>query len=228
MKKRIRHLWLEWIKPFVIVLIVCCTFRSAIADWNVVPTGSMKPTILEGDRILVDKLAYGLRVPFTSWYVYDWTKPERNDVVVFASPEDGIRLVKRIIGLPGDRITMRSNQLYVNGVPAVYETIRNSTLDGFTDEERHDHRFTREQINGESHAVMVTPKRLARRNFGPLIVPEHKYFVMGDNRDNSRDSRWFGCVDSDLIFGQATSVVMSLDAENNYLPRTDRFFHSIE
>jgi signal peptidase I len=88
----------EHVAPFVIVLIVLGSFRSSIADWNVVPSGSMNPTIVEGDRIFVNKLAYGLRVPFTPWYVAHWSNPQRGDVITFASPADGERLVKRVIG----------------------------------------------------------------------------------------------------------------------------------
>src|SRR2546423_14981101 len=96
------------VNPAVILIIVMCSFRSAIADWNIVPTGSMNPTILEGDRIFVNKLAYGLHVPFTSWEVAHWAVPTRGEIVVFSSPATGERLVKRIVGGPGERLGMES------------------------------------------------------------------------------------------------------------------------
>src|SRR5262245_40087463 len=100
MKKSLRWLWKEWVKPLMICGLLVGSIRSAVADWNDVPTGSMKPTILEGDRVVVNKLAYDLKVPFTTWHVAEWGNPQRGDIVVFFSPVDGTRLVKRVIGLP--------------------------------------------------------------------------------------------------------------------------------
>ncbi len=105
-KRAAGRFWREWLRPIVIIVVVCGAFRSALADWNDVPTGSMKPTIMEGDRIFVNKAAYGLRVPFTSWWLAEFSGPERGDVVVFFSPEDGTRYVKRVMGVPGDRIEL--------------------------------------------------------------------------------------------------------------------------
>src|SRR5215203_3557595 len=102
----VRRFVREHVLPVVVMVVVLTSFRSAVADWNVVPTGSMNPTILEGDRILVNKLAYGLRVPFTSWRIANWSGPGRGDVVVFFSPADGERLVKRVVGLPGETVTL--------------------------------------------------------------------------------------------------------------------------
>src|SRR5579863_8085829 len=107
-------------RPLLITGLVLFAIRSAVADWNDVPTGSMKPTILEGDRIFVNKLAYDLRVPFVGWRLIHWADPQRGDVVVFNSPADGTRLVKRVVGLPGDVIQLVANQVWVNGKPAVY------------------------------------------------------------------------------------------------------------
>ena len=87
--------------------LVMFSMRSSLADWYHVPTGSMKPTILEGDRVFVDKLAYDLKVPFTTWHLAEWSQPQRGDIVVFFSPKDGTRLVKRVIGLPGSRTLQR-------------------------------------------------------------------------------------------------------------------------
>src|ERR1700761_6186787 len=107
-------------KPMLIIACVLFAMRSAVADWNDVPTGSMKPTIMEGDRIFVNKLAYDLKVPFTTWHLAQWDNPKRGDIVVFFSPADGERLVKRVIGLPGDRIELRNDQLFVNDQPLKY------------------------------------------------------------------------------------------------------------
>src|SRR5580765_3548586 len=124
--------WREWAKPLLTILVITGVFRSAIADWNDVPTGSMKPTILEGDRIFVNKLAYDLKIPFTTVHLTAWAHPKRGDIIVFFSPTDGVRLIKRVVGLPGDEIELRDNQLRVNGKQATYgpldEQISNQIL----------------------------------------------------------------------------------------------------
>src|SRR5271170_1702798 len=109
-------------KPLLITVLVLFVFRSAIADWNDVPTGSMKPTIIEGDRVFVNKLAYDLKVPFTTWHIAQWDNPKRGEVVVFFSPADEMRLVKRVVGLPGDKIEMVNDRLLINGRAADYES----------------------------------------------------------------------------------------------------------
>ena len=102
-KQKIRQFWYGWGCPLLIAALVATSFKSAIADWNVVPTGSMNPTIVEGDRIFVNKLAYDLKIPYTTHHLAKWQNPERGDIVVFFSPADGQRLVKRIIGLPSGK-----------------------------------------------------------------------------------------------------------------------------
>src|SRR6266849_1150186 len=109
------------IRVFMLVLLVVSSLRSALADWNDVPTGSMKPTIEEGDRVVVNKLAYDLKIPFTMIEVAKWSDPKHGDIVVLFSPADGVRLVKRVVGLPGDKIEMRENQLFVNGNAAIWK-----------------------------------------------------------------------------------------------------------
>ena len=224
---RMLRFWRETGRPLLVIVIVVGSFRSAVADWNDVPTGSMRPTIIEGDRIFVNKLAYDLRVPFTSWRLAEWGGPGRGDVVVFFSPLDDVRTVKRVVGLPGDRIEMRNNRLSVNGRPAVYAPLDGDFIDQIPDDQRRLHRFAREEIVGIAHPLMITPARSLRDSFQPITVPEGRYFVMGDNRDNSRDSRWFGFVERQRIVGRATAVVISLDPERYYLPRWHRFFRDL-
>src|SRR5258706_9616845 len=102
-------------RVFILMLLVVSSLRSALADWNDVPTGSMKPTIQEGDRVVVNKLAYDLKVPFTTIDIVKWGDPKRGDIVVLFSPVDGVRLVKRVVAVPGDKVEMKENQLFVNG-----------------------------------------------------------------------------------------------------------------
>src|SRR6478672_6190122 len=117
LRVRARKLWRKEVRPLLITVLVMFAVRSSLADWNDVPTGSMKPTILEGDRVFVNKLAYDLKVPFTTLHVAEWSAPHRGDIVVFYSPYDGQRLVKRVIGLPGDTIELRQELLVLNGQP---------------------------------------------------------------------------------------------------------------
>jgi signal peptidase I len=226
-KPKLKRMWRNWIKPLAIVLLVSATFRSAVADWNDVPTGSMKPSILVGDRIFVNKLAYDLKIPFTMQRVASWDDPRRGDVVVFFSPENGQRLVKRVVGLPGDTIVLRQNKLVVNGKAAAYAPLSQRIREQVNVWVRTNSRFAAEQIAAQGHPVMLTPGRLAMSNYGPASVPAGHYFFLGDNRDNSRDSRYFGCVDRSLIVGKATAVILSLDYTDHLLPRWKRFFTSM-
>lgn len=226
-KKRCLAFWRNTGKPVLLVVVVLSSFRSAIADWNDVPTPSMNPTILEGDRIFVNKAAYDLRVPFTRWRMVEWGHPHGGDVVVFFSPDEDIRMVKRVVGVPGDRIAMRNNRLYVNGEPATYTPLDRAAIGQVDPEVRPQHRFLRETFNGESHPVMWTPSRSFRRSFEPLTIPDGYYFVMGDNRDNSRDSRWYGLVERSRIVGRAVGVAVSFDRAHHYRPRWHRFFTSL-
>lgn len=226
-KKRGHHFWKEWVKPFVVIGLCVFSFRSAIADWNDVPTGSMKPTIMEGDRIFVNKLAYDLKIPFTTVRLAEWDDPERGEIVVFFAPTDGTRMVKRVIGLPGDTIELADNTLIVNGAPVDYEPLDEWHVSQIPAPERPRHEFAKEGLEGAPHPVMATPDLYAPRSFGPSVVPEGHFFVMGDNRDNSMDSRYYGAVERKRIVGRATSVVGSVDRERGYRPRWGRFFRSL-
>jgi len=201
-------------------------FRSAVADWMVVPTGSMNPTIVEGDRILVDKAAYGLRVPFTNVRLTHGGDPQRGDIVIFPSPKDGMTLVKRVVGLPGDTITMHGERLYINGTPLDYASTQEPAADNelpiATRGEQRE--YFSEALGDATHSIMVLPRRSAMRSFGPVTVPTGQYFMMGDSRDNSEDSRYFGFVPRETIVGRAHRVAYSLDADRWYKPRGDRFF----
>jgi signal peptidase I len=227
-RERLSWLWNEWGKSLLVVLLVVGGFRSAVADWNDVPTGSMKPTILEGDRIVINKLAYDLKVPFTSWRLWRWASPQRGDIVVLFSPGDGKRLVKRVIGLPGDRLTLRNNRLFINDLPVTYEALPKGAVDEFRPEGPRRRVLATENLGAHPHAVMITPDVPAMRFYGPIQVPPQKYFVMGDNRDESGDSRVFGFVPADSIAGRATAVAASVDPSNHYLPRWHRFLHALQ
>lgn len=219
-----RRLWREWVRPFLVILVLMGSLRSAVADWNHVPTGSMQPTILIGDRIFVNKLAYDLRLPFTRYRLLRWAHPRRGDLIVFLSPADGKRLVKRVIGLPGDTVEMHHNRLIVNGEPAEYLPFHADVLGELETADLADHAFSQEALDGSIHPIMTSPERPSRHTFSFPQIPAGRYFVMGDNRDESFDSRWFGLVDESLILGRATAVAISVDPHRYYLPRWGRFF----
>lgn len=222
-----RRFWHGWVKPFVIVIAVVSTFRSAVADWNDVPTQSMEPSILVGDRIFVNKLAYDLKVPFTTWPVARWSQPKVGDVVVFFHPRTGKRMVKRVLGTPGDRVQMLDNALLINGKRASYQPANLSAEDQALLTDPGPYGFMTEQFDGESHPVMTQPSRRSRRSFGEVTVPNGQYLMLGDNRDNSGDWRVFGFVSENLIMGEAVGLAFSLDRKNYYLPRWRRFFRAI-
>jgi len=225
-RARLRWFWCEWLRGLLVIVLLVGSLRSAVADWNDVPTGSMKPTILEGDRIFVNKLAYDLKVPFTGWRLVRWTGPARGDIVVFRSPADGTRLVKRIVGLPGDTVALVDNRLLINGRPMRYEPIELTELPDFLPGSLQ-HRLAVEKLDNRDHAVMVTQGIPARRSIEPLTVPPGHYFMLGDNRDESGDSRYFGCVPGDAITGRAVAVVVSVDLDRGLRPRWRRFFSSL-
>lgn len=227
LRSRAWRWWRAELQPILVLALVVFSVRSSLGDWNDVPSGSMKPTILEGDRVYVNKLAYDLKVPFTTWHLLDWATPQRGDIVVFYSPYDGKRLVKRVIGLPGDTLELRDNNLILNGEPVLYKAFAGRFLADLPSTERASHVFATEQLPGRTHAVAAWPGVAARRDFGPFKVPLGQYFMMGDNRDNSFDSRYYGPVERKRIIGRATMAVLSFDRTNYWLPRWDRFFTTL-
>jgi len=217
MKNGLRKVWREY-RGLAAFLVLMAIFRSALADWNVVPTGSMKPTIVEGDRILVNKLAYDLKIPLTHISLHRFADPMRGDIVVFDSRAAATRLVKRVIGLPGDTVQMRDNRLTINGIAARYSGI----------EYEPDATFAIESYLNMSHRIELAPAGASRfSTFGPVTVPRDHYLVLGDNRDNSADSRYYGFIPRDEIVGNAKTIVLSLDYDDYYIPRADRFFRPL-
>ncbi len=223
---RLHRLWRDW-RGFLLFAVCLFFFRTTIADWNVVPSGSMKPTILEGDRILVDRLAFDAKVPLTDIPVMHLGDPQRGDIVVFSSPRDGIRLVKRLIGLPGDLIELRGNRLFINGHEAGYAPLSPAETARLDWQPRPDQQVLAETIGNIRHPVIVERDDSPYSSFGPVRVPDGHYLMLGDNRDNSADSRYFGFVPRNLLIGRSGEVLASLNPDHYYLPRRDRFLHPL-
>ncbi len=227
-KKFLFRMWKEWRITLIFIVFVVIPVKSSLADWNWVPTGSMNPTILEGDLIYVNKVAYDLRFPLTQYRLAKWSNPRRGDIVICFSPDDGVRLVKRVVGLPGDTIEMRDNTLFLNGEAVAYTQIDPKYAEQLPGAVKGKCVLAMEDLDGIAHAVMTVPAVAAMRNFGPVTVPPESYFVMGDNRDNSKDSRFFGFVERKSIVGRAKGVIGSFDITDKYQPRLRRFFSSLK
>lgn len=208
-------------KGFIVFLCLFGVFRTAVADWNPIPSSSMHPNLLEGDVVFVNRLAYDLKVPLTDIVVSHLGDPVRGDVVTFASPKDGTRLIKRIVAVPGDVVEMRNEQLIINGTAAQYkvldeasEPMQNGVLDAYR---------LHETLAGRGHRIQVMPQLQARSNFAPITIPADQFMMLGDNRDNSADSRYIGLVPRNLLVGRAVRVLVSANYQGNWAPRMERF-----
>lgn len=214
-------------RGFIAFLVCFGFFRLAIADWNPIPTGSMRPNILEGDVVLVNRVAYDFKLPFSDVALFNIENPERGDVITFTSPTDGVRLIKRLVALPGDVVEMRNEVLTINGAVAEYsgpDAVTERLDNGITTSALH----IRERVAGNERTVQFLPEVGAKRNFGPLVVPNDSYFFLGDNRDNSADSRYIGFVPRHLLIGKAHRIVVSAAIKDDWLPRLERTGQRIE
>lgn len=219
--------WIHSNRGFLVFLLCLGIFRTAVADWNPIPSGSMRPTLLEGDVVFVNRLAYDLKLPLTDVVLARLGEPKRGDVVTFSSPQDGRRLIKRIAALPGDTLEMRDEVLYLNGEAARYEAPE-AVIETLAElgAQVPATRWT-EHLAGQERRVQWLQGVSARSSFGPVTVPEGQYLMLGDNRDNSADSRFIGFVPRHLLIGQARRVLVSADILSNWAPRLDRFGHAL-
>jgi signal peptidase I len=196
------RLWLNDNRGFVVFLLCFGFFRTAVADWNPIPSGSMRPTLLEGDVVIVNRLAFDAKLPLTDVSLARLGEPRRGDVVTFSSPKNGTRLIKRIVGVPGDVVAMRNGVLVVNGEAAQYSSV--DVVD-----ERVGAGLSvpalraTEEIAGSRRTVQALPPVSAARSFGPVKLAADQFFMLGDNRDNSEDSRRWGLVPAANVEGVA-------------------------
>ena len=237
-------LWRGFVRPLLVLLLIITALRSSLVDWNDVPTGSMEPTILVGDRIVVNKLAYGFNLPFNGpsvaipftgaqvWNPLDflpgfyYSAPDRGDIVTFWNPESEIRMVKRIVGVPGDTVSMRPADgplqvngraqpysiLNINGEDAKYTVTGSGITESLLGETRRV-QYLRgtpylDGRSGERRRFAPDPRAV---DFGPVTLGDDEYLMIGDNRDNSKDGRFFGPVHLKQITGEALFVGVSFD-----------------
>ncbi len=226
-RERFHKFWINW-RGFFLFLVFMFVFRSVVADWNYVPTGSMWPNIVDGDRVIVDKVAYDVRWPFTMSRIARWSHPERGDIVTFPSPSENVLLIKRVIAVPGDTIELRNNRLIINGEEAVYSKISDEEAKALGFLEDNSVNYVREEILGHSRVIQWHKHRLFDRGtLAPIVMSEGTYWMMGDNRDNSGDSRVFGPIPRNSIIGRATTIAFSFDFNGNWAPRYARFVLNI-
>lgn len=212
-------------KGFLMFLFLFGVFRTAVADWNPIPSASMRPNLLDGDVVFVNRLAFDLKIPLTDVSVARLGEPGRGDVVTFTSPTDGTRLIKRILAVPGDVIEMRDDRLVVNGIEARYE-VAEVTREAAGGRQLEAIRMD-ETIAGTRQRIQVLPQKAALRSFGPLRIPADQFLMLGDNRDDSGDSRFIGLVPREKLIGRAERILVSADYQGNWMPRTDRFGKSL-
>ncbi|MBB2487410.1 signal peptidase I [Mitsuaria sp. WAJ17] len=221
MKKPVMQ-WLRENRGFLIFLLCFGFFRTAIADWNPIPTGSMRPNLLEGDVVLVNRVAYDFKLPLSQIVLARLGDPQRGDIITFSSPKDGTRLIKRVVAVGGDQVEMRDERLYINGEAAAYEneTPVREPIAGIGDWPA---RRVQERVGGQTRLVQWLDGVHARSSFEPLTVPPGQLLVLGDNRDNSTDSRYIGLVPREAVIGRAHHILASADIDGFWTPRFDRF-----
>ena len=231
----------EWIKSLGVALILFLLIRTFIVQAFKIPTGSMEKTLLVGDFLLVNKLAYGATTPhklpfldveLPDYHLPGYESPQRGDIVVFEYPLDrSLDYVKRCVAVAGDTVEMRDKVLYVNHLPQ--NEIFTQHLDNHI--QRGENRpFDSSQFSWQYEFLIDQAKRQykghyqpTRDTFGPLVVPPGRYFCLGDNRDHSSDSRYWGFVDRDLIKGRPMVLYFSWD-QDHWLPRFNRIGHIIQ
>ena len=223
---KINRAW-ETIKELFWVVLIVVLIRWLLIEPFRIPTGSMVPTLLVGDQLMVNKLVYGVQIPFTTKKLFNLKKPKRGEVVVFKYPKNPNQdYVKRVIGVSGDEVRVKDGWLYINdkAVEREYLGIYDGPIDGgFC----LSYELYLEKIDGKEHEMILCQTSHFGDDYGPVIVPENSIFAMGDNRDNSEDSRSWGFVPLDNIKGKAMFIHLPLDPDNHYLPRWKRFFKRI-
>jgi signal peptidase I len=210
--------WVEYSRSFFPILLIVLILRSFLAEPFRIPSGSMRPTLLEGDFIVVNKYVYGLRLPVSGTKIVTMNDPKRGDVIVFKHTEnnESIDMIKRVVGLPGDHIEYKDQTIYINGEAVKKEFLSDKEDIGPTGTKTLVKEY-KEQLGSVTHDLFVQDSShyTPVYPFKDVKVPPGSYFVMGDNRDNSRDSRVWGFVKDEDIQGRAFGIWMSWDSLNH-------------
>lgn len=218
--ERIMPAAFDYARSFFPVLLLVFLLRSFLFEPFRIPSGSLEPTLMTGDFILVNKYDYGVRLPVVHKKIFGQSAPERGDIVIFRwPPNPSVDFIKRVVGVPGDRISYINKQLTINGKPVPQSFLKNTVAyDESGDEWQANEKS--EDLLGVKHDIYVDPAK-SSRDYRDIIVPPGMYFMMGDNRDDSADSRFWGFVPDENIIGKAVLVWMSWD-NNKTRIRFDR------
>lgn len=208
----------EWIEPFLIAAVVALFIRQFAVEAFKIPSGSMIPTLTIGDHLLVNKFIYGPRIPFTDTRLFAWKEPKRGEIIVFKYPENESKnFIKRVVGLPGDKIEIRNGILFINDQPVPVTGLGGYDGDqGAGSSSYSKPNLLEEQLGAVKHQILYLRDQ-SGYNFGPVLVPKDSVFVMGDNRDNSQDSRVWGWVNYNKILGRAFIIYWSWDGNGRWV-----------
>lgn len=205
---RIKMFFREF-RALLLFIVLLLFFRTAYADWSPVPTSSMEPTIFPGDVVWIDKTSFGPSLPFLNKRIFTWGYPQRGDIITFIPPHEDILYVKRVMAVPGDSIRIEGNNIFVNGQRLAQSDVNSGDVD----------MVGTETIGEIRHTYKISKARGVPYYGRTVVVPEHKYFVMGDFRNNSADSRYWGFVDENKIMGKVSAVAVSFSSERQGLSR---------
>jgi signal peptidase I len=218
-KGKHKSFYKEWVEPFLIAAIVALFIRQYVVEAFKIPSGSMIPTLAIGDHLLVNKFIYGPRIPFTDTRIFIWKEPKRGEIIVFKYPENEDKnFIKRVVGLPGDKIEIIKGKLFINDQPVpltglgVYDEKEQVSGSPFYDKPK----MFEEDLGAVKHRIMYMRDQ-SGYDFGPKLVPKESVFVMGDNRDNSQDSRVWGFVNYSKILGRALIIYWSWDGNGRWV-----------
>ncbi len=209
----------EWIEPFLIAAVVALFIRQFAVEAFKIPSGSMIPTLDIGDHLLVNKFVYGPRIPFTDIRIFTWKEPKRGEIIVFKYPENESKnFIKRVVGLPGDKIEIKKGILFINDqpVPVIAQGVFKENEQGDGSPYYEKPRLLEEQLGIVKHHILYLRDQ-SDYDFGPKLVPAESVFVMGDNRDNSQDSRVWGFVKNEKILGRALIIYWSWDGDGRWV-----------
>ncbi|HEX4923098.1 MAG TPA: signal peptidase I [Bdellovibrionales bacterium] len=210
---RLRSFIREYVETLLAALLIAVLVRIFVLTAFKIPTSSMLPTLHVGDFVFAYKLPYGLHLPFATQKVLQTAKPQRGEVVVFRYPgDDNLNFIKRVIAVEGDKIEIRNRRLYVNDVPSTYERVEGETpqVPG------QDYYSVLRENAAESTRLVMFKKGASGGDFGPELVPPGHIFVLGDNRDSTDDSRYWGMIPADRVDGRIVAIWLSLDWESRW------------